>query len=148
MKRLAILVATIAMVIFAPAANAAPPEDRVSIVGPFVDVIDCDGVSIARTQSGWLGIPANAETPFHYYQTWVYENAEGESWSYIDTGLVRTFERDGALYISLSGRSINVGPDETAWIGHWQLNTVTEEVWRAGFGPGATIDQLACDMLT
>jgi hypothetical protein len=76
----------------------------------------------------------------------VYSNADGNVWSYIDTGVVRVFERDGELYVSLSGRSVNVGPDDTGWVGHWELNTVTDEVWRAGLGVG-DIDQLGCGVL-
>jgi hypothetical protein len=123
-----------------------PPDDRVTVVGPIVDEVDCDGESITRTVAGWLGIPAEADTPFHYYLTWAYSNAEGDDWTYIDTGLIRTFERDGDLYISLSGRSINVGPGDTGWVGHWQLNTVTDDVWRVGLGVGQ-IDHNACTVL-
>jgi len=126
---------------------ATPPEDRVTIVGPFVDEVDCDGESITRAMRGWVGIPADADTPTFYHLTWDYSNAGGAVWQYVDTGLIRTFVRDGDLYISLSGRSINVGPDETGWIGHWELNTVTEEVSRAGLGLGP-IDGLACRPLT
>jgi hypothetical protein len=77
----------------------------------------------------------------------VYSNADGESWTYIDTGLIRVFERDGVLFNSLSGRSINVGPDDSSWIGHWVLNMETNEASRAGHGLGY-IFELACSMLT
>jgi hypothetical protein len=130
-----------------PAANAGgPPENRVMVIGPIIDAVDCDGESITRTLTGWLGIPTDAETPFHYHLTWEYSNTHGKTWTYIDTGLVRSFERNGALYLSLSGRSINVGPGDTGWIGHWELNTETNDVSRAGHGVGA-IDQLACSKL-
>jgi hypothetical protein len=76
----------------------------------------------------------------------MYSNAGGTTWTYIDTGVIRTFERDGDLYVSLSGRSVNVGPAGTGWIGHWEINTLTNEVWRAGLGVG-DIDQLACGLL-
>jgi hypothetical protein len=131
-----------------PTASAGgPPEGRVTIIGPIVDQIDCDAEPITRTGSGWVGIPAGVEgLPTFYHLTWMYSDAEGNVWTYIDTGLIRTFERDGALYVSLSGRSTNVGPDGTGWVGHWELNTLTNEVWRAGLGVGE-IDQLACNAL-
>jgi hypothetical protein len=131
-----------------PAASAGgPPEGRVTIVGPIVDEIACDGASITRTGSGWVGIPAAVDgLPTFYHLTWVYSNAAGDTWSYIDTGLIRAFERDGVLYFSLSGRSTDVGPDGTGWVGHWELNTSTNEVSRVGLGVGY-VDQLACSAL-
>jgi hypothetical protein len=132
-----------------PIASAGgPPADRVTVVGPIVDAIDCGGASITRTGSGWVGIPASVDLdPIHYHLTWVYSNAAGNEWTYIDTGLIRTFERNGDPYVSLSGRSTNVGPDGTGWVGHWQLNLSTGDVLRAGLGVGG-IDQLACASLT
>jgi len=152
MRRLNALVVGVAVLVglfgAVPSALAGgPPEGRVTIVGPIVDEIDCDGGSITRTGSGWVGIPAGADrVPLFYHLTWVYSDAEGNTWTYIDTGLIRTFERDGVLYVSLSGRSTNVGPDGTGWVGHWQLNTSNDDVWRAGLAVGG-IDQLACGNL-
>ena len=146
MTRLAILVATAAMLSIAPVASAAPPDDRVSIID-FSGAVDCDGASLTFDTSGWVNGAFDASHPTFYHLTWVYSNADGASWTYIDTGLIRTFERDGITYISLSGRSTNVGPDSTGWIGHWELNTETNEASRAGRGLGY-IDELACSMLT
>ena len=130
-----------------PSASAGgPPADRVITIGPIVDEVNCGGASITRALSGWVGIPAMADVPTFYHLTWVYSNTEGKAWTYIDTGLIRAFERDGQLYFSLSGRSTDVGPDNTGWVGHWELNTVTNEVSRVGVGVGE-IDQLACNML-
>jgi hypothetical protein len=146
MRRLAILVASVVMLSIAPAVSAAPPEDQVSIIIDFSGEADCDGASLTFHTTGWLDGPFDASHPTVYHLTWVYSNADGASWRYIDTGLIRTFERDGITYISLSGRSTNVGPDNTGWIGHWELDTVTNEVSRVGVGVGE-IDQLACNML-
>src|SRR5215211_5600987 len=77
-----------------PSASAGgPPEDSVNIIGPTTDLVDCDGVSITRTVSGCVGVPADTETPTFYHLTWVYANDEGDAWTYIDTGVIRTFER-------------------------------------------------------
>ena len=146
MRRLAILVATVAMLSIAPAASAAPPPDRVLIID-FSGDVDCDGASLAFHTTGWVNGAFDTSHPTFYHLTWVYSNADGESWTYIDTGLIRFFERAGVLYGSLSGRSTNVGPDNSGWIGHWELNTETNEASRAGRGPGY-IDELACSMLT
>ena len=146
MRRLAILVATVAMLSIAPAASAAPPEDRVQIID-FSGEVDCDGSSLTFDTTGWVNGPFDASHPTFYHLTWVYSNADGESWTYIDTGLVRFFERDGVPYNTLSGRSVNVGPDDSSWIGHWVLNMETDEASRAGRGLGY-IDELACSMLT
>lgn len=144
MRRLAILVATVAMLSIAPAASAAPPADRVLILDFSRDVV-CDGSSLTVNSTGWVTL---AHQPnFFYHLTHVYSNADGESWTYIDTGNVRFIERDGVPYNTLSGRSINVGPDDSSWIGHWVLNMETDEASRAGRGLGY-IDELACSMLT
>jgi hypothetical protein len=143
MRRLAILVATVAMLSIAPAAIAAPPEDRVLIIDVSGDV-ECDGSSLTFDTTGWVN--GKPDTGFFYHLTHVYSNADGESWTYIDTGRVRFFERDGVPYNTLSGRSVNVGPDESSWIGHWVLNMETDEASRAGRGLGY-IDELACRML-
>lgn len=150
MRRLKVLgvgvVVLVGLIGAVPTASAGgPPQDRVTI-GPIVEVVDCDGESITRTETGWTGGPAAIGNPSTYHITWTYANAEGKVWTYIDTGVRRVFERDGELYVSLSGRSVNVGPDGTGWVGHWQLNTVTNEVWRAGLGVGE-IDHLACGVL-
>jgi hypothetical protein len=42
---------------------------------------------------------------------------------------------------------VNVGPDQSSWIGHWVLNTETGEEARVGRGLGY-IEELACSMLT
>ena len=144
MRRLAILVATIAMLSIAPVANAAPPPDRVFIIDDGGDV-ECDGGSLTFTRTGWVN--GKPDTGFFYHLTWVFSNADGETWTYIDTGRVRFFERGGVLYGSLSGRSVNVGPDQSSWIGHWVLNTDTGEESRVGRGLGY-IEELACSMLT
>jgi hypothetical protein len=130
-----------------PTASAGgPPADRVTIVEPMVVEVPCDGGSIELTFSGWVGVPSAADVPLFYHLIRVYTNSSGERWTYMDTGLVRTFERDGALWVSLSGRSINVGPNNTGWVGHWELNTSTGEVVRVGLGVG-DVDQRACSML-
>ena len=146
MKRVAILVATVAMLSIAPAASAAPPESRVLIID-FSGDVDCDGASLTFDTTGWANGPFDGSHPTNYHLKWVYSNDDGESWTYIDTGIIRYFERDGVLINSLSGRSTNVGPDNSSWIGHWVLNTETNEVSRAGRGLGY-IDELACSMLT
>jgi hypothetical protein len=128
-----------------PTASAGGPPGATT-VGPFVDVISCDGASITRTESGWAGPAPEIGNPSTYHLTWVYSNAEGKVWTYIDTGVIRTFERDGDTYVSLSGHSVNVGPDGTGWYGHFVANQLTGEVWRAGLGVG-DIDQLACSVL-
>ena len=144
MRRLAILVATVAMLSIAPAASAAPPEDRVLILD-FSGDVECDGSSLTFDTTGWVN--GKPDTGFVYHLTWVYSNAEGETWTYIDTGRVRFFERGGVLYGSLSGRSVNVGPDQSSWIGHWVLNMETGEASSVGRGLGY-IEDLACSMLT
>jgi hypothetical protein len=126
---------------------AGPPEDRVLFKLDAVDTVDCgNGVFIDRSVSGWVGIPANADVPLFYHLARVYSNAAGQEWIYMDTGLVRTFQRDGVLWVSLSGRSINVGPNSTGWVGHWQLNTDSGQEIRVGLGTG-DIDQRACSLL-
>ncbi len=144
MRRLAILVATIAMLSIAPAASAAPPDDRVTIL-EFGGEVDCDGALLTFETTGWVN--GKPDTGFFYHLTWVFSNADGDTWTYIDTGRVRFFERGGVLYGSLSGRSVNVGPDQSSWIGHWVLNMETGEESRVGRGLGY-IEDLACSMLT
>jgi hypothetical protein len=146
MRRLAILVATVAMLGIAPVASAAPPADRVSII-EFSGEVDCGGASLTFETNGWTNGAFDAGHPSFYHLTWVYSNAAGQSWTYIDTGLIRIFERDGVTYVSLSGRSTDVGPGGTGWIGHWVLNLETNEASRVGHGVGY-IDELACSMLT
>ena len=90
-------------------ASAAPPEDRVLLID-FSGDVDCDGASLTFDTTGWVNGAFDASHPSFYHLTWVYSNADGQSWTYIDTGLVRFFERDGVPYNSLSGRSVNVGP--------------------------------------
>ena len=97
MRRLAILVATVAMLTIAPAASAAPPEDRVLIID-FSGDVDCDGASLTFHTTGWVNGPFDASHPTNYHLKWVYSNADGESWTYIDTGNIRYFERDGVVY--------------------------------------------------
>ena len=144
MRRLAILVATVAMLSIAPAANAAPPEDRVLIL-EFSGDVDCDPVLLTFETNGWVN--GKVDGGFFYHLKWVFSNADGASWTYIDTGRVRFFERNGVPYGSLSGRSVNVGPDQSSWIGHWVLNMDTGEESRVGRGLGY-IEDLACSMLT
>jgi hypothetical protein len=127
-----------------PTTAAAPPGS--TTVGPVVDEIACDGESITRTESGWFGPAPQIGDPSNYHLTWVYSNSAGNVWTYVDTGVIRLYERHGELYVSLSGHSVNVGPDGTGWIGHWVANQNTAEVWRAGLGVG-DIDQLACSVL-
>ena len=149
MRRFRVLVVGVVVLVgllgAVPTASAAPPGDRISIID-FSGDVDCDGVSLTFHTTGWARGAFDASHPTFYHLTWVYSNADGDSWTYIDTGLIRFFERDGVLYGSLSGRSTNVGPDGTGWIGHWELNTETNEVSRAGRGVGY-IDELACSML-
>ena len=131
-----------------PTASAGgPPADRVLVIDLSGDV-DCGGASLTFDVNGWVNgpFPFDATHPTNYHLMHVYSNADGESWTYIDTGLVRYFELNGVLYGSLSGRSVNVGPDNTGWVGHWVINTETNEVSRVGRGVGY-IDELACSML-
>jgi hypothetical protein len=144
MRRIAFLVATVAMLSIAPAASAAPPENRVLIL-EFGGEVDCDEALLTFETTGWVN--GKPDTGFFYHLTWVFSNADGDSWTYIDTGRVRFFERGGVLYGSLSGRSVNVGPDQSSWIGHWMVNTETGEESRVGRGLGY-IEDLACSTLT
>jgi hypothetical protein len=125
---------------------AGPPADRVVVIDDVV-AVDCGGVEISQAIQGWVGVPSSANVPLFYHLTHVYSNAAGDTWTYMDTGLVRVFERDGVLFASLSGRSINVGPNNTSWVGHWELNIDTGEVVRVGTGFG-DLDQRACSALT
>jgi len=130
-----------------PAASAGGAPAGATIIGPVVEYVDCDGQPITRTESGWVVDYAPVVgNPTNYHITWVYSNTDGEVWTYIDTGVIRTFERDGDVFVFLSGHSVNVGPDATGWIGHWLTNNTTAEVWRAGLGLGS-IDQVACRLL-
>ena len=147
MRRLAILVGTVAMLSIAPVASAAPPEDRVFIIDEGGEV-ECVGGSLTFTVTGWVNGDFDTDPPtFNYHLKHVFSNADGESWTYIDVGRAGSFERGGILYLSLSGRSINVGPDNSSWIGHWVLNTETGEASRVGRGLGY-IEDIACSMLT
>jgi hypothetical protein len=147
MRRLAFLLASVAMLGLAPVASAAPPADRVSIIFDDSFVVECDRGSLALHVTGWAKGPFNDSHPTHYHLTWAFSNADGESWTYIDTGNIRFFERDGVLYGFLAGRSTDVGPDGTGWIGHFVFNTDTGEATRVGRAVGY-IDELACSMLT
>jgi hypothetical protein len=130
-----------------PAASAGGGPAGATMIGPVVDSVECGGQSITRTETGWVvGDAPVVGNPTNYHITWLYSNADGKTWTYIDTGVIRTFERDGDVYVFLSGHSVNVGPDETGWIGHWLTNNTTGEVWRAGLGLGS-IDQVACRLL-
>lgn len=129
----------------APTANAGGPPDATTLE-PTVVPVDCDWGSITSTGSGWFGPAPEIGNPSNYHLTWVYSNDEGETWTYIDTGVIRLYERHGERYVSLSGHSVNVGPDGTGWYGHFVADQLTGDVWRAGLGVG-DIDQLACSML-
>jgi hypothetical protein len=140
---IALLVGLIGVV---PTVSAAgPPSDRVIVIDAVLPV-DCNGVTITQTVKGWVGVPSGANVPLFYHLTHAYSNAAGTTWTYMDTGLVRVFERDGVVFVSLSGRSINVGPNDTSWAGHWELNTDTGDVVRVGTGFG-DLDQRACSVL-
>jgi hypothetical protein len=149
MRRIRVLgvgaVVLVGLVGAVPTASAGGPPGATS-VGPVVDEIACDGESITRTESGWFAPPPDIGSPSNYHLTWVYSNADGKVWTYVDTGVIRLYERDGNQYVSLSGHSVNVGPGGTGWIGHFVANQRTGEVWRAGRGIGA-IDQRACSVL-
>ena len=110
------------MLSIAPAASAAPPDDRVDIL-EFGGEVDCDPGLLTFESTGWVN--GKSDGGFFYHLTWVFSNADGATWTYIDTGRVRFFERGGVLYGSLAGRSVNVGPDDSSWIGHWVINTET-----------------------
>ena len=145
MRRLAILVATVAMLSIPPAASAAPPADRVLILDLTRDV-GCDGSSLTFNTTGWVTARPTPATLVLPPDPGVLERRRGE----LDIHRhrpVRFIERDGVPYNTLSGRSINVGPDDSSWIGHWVLNMETDEASRAGRGLGY-IDELACSMLT
>jgi hypothetical protein len=130
-----------------PVASAAPPDDRVLVI-EFSDTVDCDGgVSVTFDATGWANGPFDASHPTNYHVKWVFSNADGQSWTWNDTGNITFFERDGVLYSSLSGRAIAVGPDGTGWIGHSVINTETNDVSYVGHGLG-DIFELACSMLT
>ena len=146
MRRLAFLVASVAMLSLAPSASARPPEDRVLFLD-FSDTIDCDAASITFDATGWANGPFGVDHPTNYHVKWVFSNADGETWEYNDVGNIRVFERDGVLYESLSGRSTNVGPDNSTWIGHWLHNIDADETSYAGHGLGDYFE-LACSMLT
>lgn len=102
---------------------------------------------ISVTEAGWIGLPSDHAQAGYYHLAWVYSNAEGQTWTFIDTGALRFFERDGDPYVSLTGHSRDVGPDGTGWYGHYEVNLTTGDVSRFGHGLGEAIDQLACDRL-
>jgi hypothetical protein len=130
-----------------PTASAAEPPGSTT-VGPVVLEITCEWGSITWTEEGWVGPAPEIGNPSNYHLTWAYSNAEGKVWTYVDTGVIRTYLHNGELYVSLSGHSVNVGPGPggTGWIGHFVANQETGEVWRAGLDVG-NIDQRACSVL-
>jgi hypothetical protein len=129
-----------------PVASAAPRDDRVLIIEFSFDV-DCDGASLTLDATGWANGPFDASHPTNYHVKFVFSNADGQSWTWNDTGNITFFEHDGVLYSSLSGRAINVGPDGSGWIGRAVINTETNDVSYVGHGLG-DIFELACSMLT
>jgi hypothetical protein len=149
MRRLTVLgvgaVMLIGLIGAVPIANAGGPPGSTTLE-PVVAEIDCGGESITRTDSGWYGPAPEIGDPSNYHLLHVYSNDAGETWTYVDTGVIRLYERGGELYVSLSGHSVNVGPDGTGWIGHFVANQQTGAVWRAGLGIGA-IEELACSAL-
>ena len=56
------------------------------------------------TRTGWVN--GKPDTGFFYHLTWVFSNADGETWTYIVTGR-------GGSSISMGSRS--AFPDETVW---------------------------------
>lgn len=111
--------------------------------------VDCAGETLLRDRHGWFGLIQNVDHVTKYHIAIVYTNDDGRQWRYMDTGLIRWFEVDGDSYISLSGRSTNVGPGDSGWIGRWVFNLAPDGglVSLSGHGLG-DIDDAACDALT
>jgi hypothetical protein len=107
-------------------------------------VVDCGAETILRDRHGWYGLIESVDHVTKYHIAIVYTNEDGKTWRYMDTGLVRRFEVDGEPHISLSGRSTNVGPDNTGWVGRWVSNGGES---RTGNAQG-DIDEAACESLT
>ena len=151
MRQLRLLIVGVAVLVgligTVPTVSAGgPPADRVTIIGPVVEDVDCNGALLTRTETGWVNGALGVDSLVTYHLTHAYANARGQVWTYIDTGVIRVYESGGVLYVSLSGHSVNVGPEGTGWIGHFVANQLTGGVWRAGLAVG-NIDQLACSLL-
>ena len=118
-----------------PVAAAPKGDDIKSEFDPVPDVI-CDGnetLEVART--GWLKFKAWGYT---YKVRLAYTNTEGETWRYVDAGILKG--------ISVSGRSTNAGPGGTGWVGRAVFEG-DGVVTRHGRETG-DLDQRACDALT
>jgi hypothetical protein len=149
LRRVVTLAATTTLVMgLAAPAFAAPPK----VIGTVDDdgfEVNCGAETILRDRHGWYGLIQSVDHVSKYHIAIVYTNEGGETWRYMDTGLFRSFEVDGDPYVSLSGRSTNVGPDGTGWVGRWVFNDAPDGglVSLTGNAQG-DIDLVACEALT
>jgi hypothetical protein len=136
------LVVLIVVGVLAAPASADPPN----VEGTYEQFRwdhDCGSETIVRDISGWWGLLQDVDHVSKYHFTTVYTNADGRTWRYMNTGLFRWFESNGDSYESVTGRSENVGPGATTWIGRWVHNFDTGDVSYVGQGLGG-LDEAAC----
>jgi hypothetical protein len=109
---------------------------------------ECDGGAVLTGQlSGWFqlmgGQGGNLElNVFHLLFTFT-NPATGQTFLFRDIGPDRVFERDGDLYIAITGRSTASGV-----IGHVVFNLTTEEVVLVAGKSFGDVFVLACETLT
>lgn len=112
--------------------------------GQILDV-DFSGTGQFMLKNGKKNIELNV-----WHNTWLYTNAAGDTFRWIDTGPDRFYYNDdGDLIITVTGTSTASGPgrDEVN-VGHMVYNMDTEQVeFIAGRDLGL-LDDMACEALT
>ncbi len=111
--------------------------------GQILDV-DFSGTGQFMLKSGKKNIELDI-----WHNTWLYTNAAGDTFRWIDTGPDRFYyDENGDLIITVTGRATASGPNrDEVNIGHMVFNTQTGEVeFIAGQYLGA-LDDMACEAL-
>ena len=133
-----IMASTLALAAIGTPVAADKTGDEIIPIGVVGEVVDCGaGQFLERDRHGWLD---PKKSGFRYHIRIVYSNTAGDTWLYMDTGIAK--QTDSGF--SLSGRSTNVGPDDTGSIGHVLVDDGVPT--RAGRGMG-DVDQAACNAL-
>lgn len=140
-------------------AGADPSGDNVTNLD-FYTSVDCGEVTIEGEAQGWLYFHESASpnsrwdiTHFNFHLAWTFSNADGETWTLIDTGTAVARTVDGEQVDAVSGHSKTAPPDESSInYGRWMVNRGTdsdplyEQIKVVGKQLGY-FDQAVCDAL-
>lgn len=122
--------------------------------------VDCGGTILDGQAQGWLYFHESASADsrwdaahFSFHLTWTFSNADGETWSFIDSGTATARTVDGERVEAVSGHSKTAPPDESSInYGRWVINRGTES--EPSYDPIKVVgnklgyfDQAVCDAL-